>query len=67
MFSRRLGYVGPMLKKDQDLFSKGLASVLGDVYMCLMYVEVVLGIVWAKSWQMFSKCVWYFEVTLSPV
>ena len=67
MFNRRLGYVEPMLKQDQDLLSKCLASVWGDVYMCLMYVEVVLGIVWAKSWQMLSKCVGYVEVMLNPV
>ena len=51
-----------MFKNDQQLFSKCLAIDRRDVYMCLMYAEVSLGIVLATIWQMFK----YFEVILSP-
>ena len=63
MFSGCLGDVEPMFKKDRELFSNYLAIVWGDVQMCLMYVEVVLGFVLANIQQTFK----YFEVRLSHV
>ena len=47
-FSRCLGDVEPMLKEIQELFSKHLAVVWGDVKMFVMYVDVTLGLVLAN-------------------
>ena len=49
MFSKCLQDAKPMFKTDQELFSKYLAVVWGDVYMLLMYAEVILGIVLATN------------------